>query len=224
MTFANIDQIRAAKTNDLVAFYNAHVSPDAAVKKFRDRQTAETKAALFLPSQFEAQRLEGLKETFKEQAVSLAEQLSKIETGTEVAANPEAPTDIVTPIEQGPWPFPKGPVEAAPEVAQPAPVAVKPKSANSLGVAASWADPEVAAARTKRHGVTVTFEGATTDYRSVREAFRHFRLPDSKHIKFRLGLKAAGVATFEWPVKGVAKKYEFKLVELSDALAVEKAV
>jgi transcription elongation factor Elf1 len=88
----------------------------------------------------------------------------------------------------------------------------KPGTAsNSAGVAASWADPSVATARLTRHGVQVKFEGETRDFKSTRDAFRHYRLPDSKHIRFRGQLKAEGKKDFEW----AKKVYQFTLVERS---------
>jgi hypothetical protein len=42
------EQIRAAKTAELVAFHNAHVAPEALVKRFRDRATAEQKVLAVL--------------------------------------------------------------------------------------------------------------------------------------------------------------------------------
>jgi hypothetical protein len=62
---------------------------------------------------------------------------------------------------------------------------------NSEGVAASWLDKEVRAARLIRDGVAVTYGGSRSEYRSTAEAFRSLRLDFSRHIKFRLGLKAS---------------------------------
>jgi len=62
----------------------------------------------------------------------------------------------------------------------------------AAAIAASWNDPEVKAARVARHSVTVN----GVEYRSVREAFRALGLPDSKHIKFRMDLKATGKQAF----------------------------
>lgn len=70
-------------------------------------------------------------------------------------------------------------------------------ASNAAGVAASWADPSVAAARLTRDGVTVTVDGKTTTHKSTRDAFRFYRLMDSKHIRFRGQLKAAKAATYE---------------------------
>jgi hypothetical protein len=83
-----------------------------------------------------------------------------------------------------------------------------PKLGNSKGVAQSWTNAAVRVARTTKNGVTVTFNGETTEHRSVAEAFRVFRLPFEKHIKFRLGLKAAGTSVFE----SGGKMYAFALV------------
>lgn len=57
----------------------------------------------------------------------------------------------------------------------------------AAAIAASWTDPEVAAKRAQRSHVKV----AGTEYKSVREAFKALGLPDSKHIKFRMELKAS---------------------------------
>lgn len=64
-----------------------------------------------------------------------------------------------------------------------------PRASNAAAIADSWGDPEVAAARLTRNGVTVTVDGNTSEHRSVREAFCHYRLPDERHIRFRILLK-----------------------------------
>ncbi len=81
-------------------------------------------------------------------------------------------------------------------------------ASNAAGVAASWKDPAVHAARLTRDGVTVTVDGKTTIHKSTREAFRFYRLMDSKHIRFRGILKAAKTATYE---EG-KKAYVFQIV------------
>lgn len=60
-------------------------------------------------------------------------------------------------------------------------------------IAESWKDPNVAAKRAQRTAVRV--DGV--EYRSVRAAFIALGLPLSKHIRFRMALKAAGKAEFE---------------------------
>jgi hypothetical protein len=59
-------------------------------------------------------------------------------------------------------------------------------------ISASWADPAVKAARVTRNSVNVN----GVEYRSVREAFKDLGLPDSKHFKFRMDLKATGKQSF----------------------------
>ena len=84
----------------------------------------------------------------------------------------------------------------APKVkAEKAPKTPKEPADRAAAIAASWADPEVAAKRAQRSHVKV----AGVEYKSVREAFKALGLPDSKHIKFRMELKAteSGRKTFE---------------------------
>jgi hypothetical protein len=71
-------------------------------------------------------------------------------------------------------------------------VAPKKDVDRSAAISASWADPDVRAARTARAKVRV---GGVV-YRSVREAFQALGLPDSKHIRFRMDLKATGKESF----------------------------
>ena len=67
----------------------------------------------------------------------------------------------------------------------------KPK--NAAGVAASWQDESVKAARAKRSGVFVTDEsGKEMYFRSVKQAFEELGLPLKTHIKFRMELKRLG--------------------------------
>ncbi len=64
----------------------------------------------------------------------------------------------------------------------------------SEGVKASWANEETAARRKERTNVVVEGHG---EFRSVRQAFRDLGLPEVKHGKFRMDLKAKGEHTFE---------------------------
>jgi hypothetical protein len=68
------------------------------------------------------------------------------------------------------------------------PVATAPTT-NAQRVQQTWSDPNVAAARNTRDGVSVTLGGKTTTHKSTRDAFKAYNLPDSKHIKFRKELK-----------------------------------
>lgn len=90
------------------------------------------------------------------------------------------------------------------------------KASNSDGVAASWVDADIRAARLTRDGVKVDQDGVELGvFKSTREAFRNLRLPDNKHIRFRLKLKEAHRdhgegATFEHN----GKKFNFTIVQV----------
>jgi hypothetical protein len=90
------------------------------------------------------------------------------------------------------------------------------KASNSDGVAASWVDADIRAARLTRDGVKVELDGKEVGtFKSTREAFRNLRLPDNKHIRFRLKLKEAHRdqgegADFEHS----GKKYHFTIVQV----------
>lgn len=72
-----------------------------------------------------------------------------------------------------------------------APIRKVAKSAKrSEGIAASWADPDVAERRATRHAVKVDGESV---YGSFRKAFVALGLPLNKHITLRGTLKAEGV-------------------------------
>lgn len=92
----------------------------------------------------------------------------------------------------------------------------KPGKDVKASMSASWKDPEVRAARSARHGVSVHEQGdaanTKADFKSVAEAFRQLRLPMSKHIKLRLEVKDSGSAKFEHG----KKTFVFKLIEKKD--------
>lgn len=72
----------------------------------------------------------------------------------------------------------------------------------SIAATLTWKRPEVAAKRVKRNAVMV--DGV--EFQSVRTAFAFLGLPDSKHIAFRLILKANKVATFTFG--NISKTFE----------------
>ena len=74
-------------------------------------------------------------------------------------------------------------------------------ASRAAAIAASWAKPEVAAARASRHHVIAM----GVEYRSTQAAFRALKLPMSKMIPVRMELKAKGAVTFN--------SVKFKLVE-----------
>jgi hypothetical protein len=68
----------------------------------------------------------------------------------------------------------------------------KPATDRSAAISASWADPDVKAARSIKHHVKV----AGVEHNSVHAAFKELGLPLNKVIKFRSELKANGKAEF----------------------------
>lgn len=223
--FSTIEQVQAAKTADLVSFYNEY-NPDKTVKKFSDRATAEKRVWAIVElhnsetfvdpkdSADEAARL-SLEESEAEKDQQFAEAVASLQAEGDRAAN-ESELEFSKPD--------AGVLALRSMTSQIAAIgnadanAVKKdsglpgrsvRSSNAAGVAASWADPEVLAARLQRNGTLVTVDGTTSEFKSVRAAFRAYRLPDSKHIRFRLALKASKKETFE----NDGKKYVFTLVE-----------
>lgn len=71
MTFATATQISAAKTAELVAFYNAHFS-DKQIKKFADRATAEKRCLALLPKKAPKTAMAALAETVTKAAPKAA--------------------------------------------------------------------------------------------------------------------------------------------------------
>ena len=167
-------QVANAKTAELVAFYNAHAVKQ--VSRFADRKAAE-KRVLALIADMTAQG-------------QFCPHCNDI-------ANPDScGADITCAGQEG---------TAAGErmfchhcstefksdgTAYKAP---KASAHRSAAIAASWADKDVAARRAARHHVVVEGKG---EFKSVREAFAQLGLPISKHIRFRMALKAAGALEF----------------------------
>lgn len=177
--FKNIEEIREAKTSDLVTFYNAH-NVDKPVTKFSDRKTAEKRC------------------------LALFEALQAIE---EAPAAPEAPVVSHKPRKVAE----KKEVnteDLSDEEFKAQMFGGNERKSNAAAIAQSWQDPAVYNARLKRDGVAVTANGKTSEFKSVRAAFAALNLPDSKHIRFRMKLKEAKSATFEW----AGTSYRFDIV------------
>lgn len=139
-------QIAAAKSPELVAFYNEHAEGLGLkpVKKFADLETA------------------------RKRCLVIADTLAKKNKPAKAEKAPRA--------------------ERAPKVP-------KTEAERAASIAASWTDPKIAAMRKERSGCKV--KGQTFD--SVRKAFVELGLPLSRHIRFRMQLKAStgGTAVFE---------------------------
>lgn len=166
-------QVDIAKTADLVAFYNAHAVKS--VSKFADRKTAE-KRVLTLISDMTAQG-------------QFCPHCNDI-------ANPDrCGADITCAGREGTAAGERMFCHScSTEFHSDGTVYTPPKpKARSAAIAASWADKDVAARRGARHHVVVEGKG---EFKSVREAFSRLGLPISKHIRFRMALKAAGALEF----------------------------
>lgn len=198
-----LTEIREASTAALVAFYNANVPDEKQIKKFSDRPTA---VARCLKIGVDKELPENEEELRAEQEAAANPNPMFAQLGGGLTAKQKAATSslkasgqkIVSgkPVEEG---------EGSDDEDNPA---IPFRASNAAGVSASWGNSEVREARLTRDGVAVSMEGASeTEHKSTRDAFRHYRLPDSKHIRFRLKLKANGTETFEWN----GKKYVFTL-------------
>ncbi|AXF41791.1 hypothetical protein [Pseudomonas phage E79] len=194
--------IQNAEMKELVAFYNAH-NADATVKRFSDRKTAERRCLAILnalPAEEEAfQEEEAPAKVYKTRTSKKKEE----EKAEEEDLKPEEEITEEEALEE---------IRKMREEAKNAPEKVKEAKDLSAAIANSWKDPEVSKKRTQRHGVAVTVKGKRGEFRSTNAAFIEFGLPSSKHIRFRMQLKAAGKLTFEH--EGV--KYNFEIIEAGE--------
>lgn len=93
---------------------------------------------------------------------------------------------------------------------QKAPSKPEPKDATrSAAIKDSWGDSDIAWKRSQRNNVTVSAGEGKVQYKSVLAAFTTLGLPASKHIKFRMELKAKGTAIF----MNEGKRYTFTVVK-----------
>jgi len=86
----------------------------------------------------------------------------------------------------------------------------KKLSNRSDAIARTWTVKAVADKRAKRDGVTVD----SHFYKSVLAAFKFLGLPQEKHIKFRMELKATGEAV--WKDEKNPNGLKFKIVKQQD--------
>lgn len=206
--------ITAAKTGELVEFYNKHAAKP--VTKFADRKTAEKRCADLVASIVAERAAKVEKAGKKAEGVARgskkAEREAEAERRTAAAKKGHCPacgaksdTTHGRIVERGGHQHEVDMHVATchscghdfnHETGKPAKYTGGENSARAAAIRASWADPEVAAKRAARTHVKVN----CVEYRSVREAFKALGLPDSKHIKFRMELKASGKKTFDGKV------------------------
>lgn len=215
-TFTTIAQIEAAPTKELVAYWNAHATK--AITKFTDRATAVKRCVDLMMERGEWD--EAAEKEEDPEVVAAAEKSSEVEAQKDAAENVANGNTYETTDKNFVWPFAKAGEETAEQLAakasletkaDPKPVTKKPASgaSNAAGVAASWADPAVAAARLTRDGVSVTIGDDVQTFKSTRDAFRALRLMDSKHIRFRGILKENGTAVYTEN----GKEYHFAILK-----------
>lgn len=194
--FKTIEEIQAAKTSDLVLFWNAnHV--DAPIKKFADRKTAEKRCIALMETlvALEAEAPKKAAQVWEDDNVRpvvhkprnvVVKEAPVVDIEDENLSDEEVKAQLLASIEED---------KAG-------------RKSNAAAIAKSWRNPDVYNARLTRNGVVVEVNGKKGEFKSVRAAFAELGLPDSKHIRFRMKLKAAKVAIFEWA--GV--EYKFSIV------------
>lgn len=207
MTFTTLAQIEAATTKEIIAFYNEHSTKP--VTKFTNRATAVLRAfdlmcecGLLADSDEAEQADESASK--EDEANASAEDRKEADKNfvwpfaltSTVSAAPKVEEDNTDADAEYEKSLAKGEAKPAKTVTKTVTNKTGGYASNSAGVAASWCDPSVAAARLTRDGVSVTFGSDVRTFKSTREAFRAFRLMDSKHIRFRAILKAAKTATY----------------------------
>jgi len=189
-----IHDVQEATTKDLVAFYNAH-NLAAPIAKFSDRKTAERRVMAIIVANAASEEAGVVApelpaaEVHKTRASRQVNPEPELETG-HVSDTPE---DEVTEAEA------RAELELMKAAKTKGPVIAKSGLTLGQAIAASWLVPETAAKRMTRNGVTVsTQNGGTAEFKSVAAAFGELGLPMSKHIRFRMKLKAAGSMVFEF--------------------------
>lgn len=207
----NHEQIAAATTAELVAYYNSHA--DKPVKKFADRKTAERRVIALIETLAPTSAEEPVDAPAAEEAPApvidkkAARAAEKAAAAALVAERlsagqcPHCGGDASSQTGNGPEGTHKGDNETFCHEcggaydnatgARRAPFG-NTSATRAAAIAKTWQDPETAARRAAR--LKVSADGS--DYSSVRQAFIALRLPLSKHIKFRGELRDAGALDF----------------------------
>lgn len=172
------EQVRAAKTAELVAFYNSVTGK--AIKKFSSRAAAEKQCIAVLPETNEvavvvaAEEPAPAKDNFETTCPECGEHIEITAAGPEGTFAGENHNFCHSCSHT--WNRFTG-------------KAVKERKSgtnNAAGVSESWKNPMTYQARVTRDGVEVEGKG---QFRSVRQAFLILNLPLTKHIGFRKDLK-----------------------------------
>jgi hypothetical protein len=185
-----LSDVQAATDAELLAFWNMHNEGG----RLYDKMISDR-------SKFEGWCVDLIEELELEAADSVFEAVAKDHHTNETEVGTRALQSMLnqmggTASSAGIVPLAKTAVTSTPRP-KPLSETQQARSSNAAGVSASWSDTSVKSARLTRDGVNVTVNGSTTTHKSTREAFREYRLPDSKHIRFRLKLKASKDELFE---------------------------
>ena len=201
----NANQVSTASTAELLAFFNANTG-GAQVKKFADRKTAERRVLALieemiadgdLQPQEETKVTKEVKKPFDYQVDgcpkchTIHDQTCAGEDGTIAGDERNFCHHCGTEYWRETGEIYKAPSKSA---------------TRSAAIAKSWENDAIASARAARDNVVV--EGYGT-FRSVAAAFKKIGLPISRHIKFRIDLKANGTGTFKYGTD----EYSFKVVK-----------
>jgi hypothetical protein len=186
-----LSDVQSATDAELITFWNDHADGGKTFDKITNREKFE-KWCMELIGELEQ---EAAADADEQEETQTRKDVKLVATGNaltglmnQMNTIAAASTKPIAPVADKVAATPKKAKEPKPDAA---------RSSNAAGVAASWADASVASARLQRDGVSVTAGPETTTPKSVREAFRAYRLPDSKHIRFRLKLKASKREVFE---------------------------
>lgn len=208
-----LENLETKTTKELLAFYNAH-NVDAPVAKFADLKTARRRVTAVLESLaiIDAQGGDHEDGVIVEPAAPAAP-VHKTRASRKVVAAPETDINAGKADDEISEADARAELELLKLAATTGKTKVGAKSGLTLSqaIAASWNDPLVAQKRMTRHGVSVTVNGKSGEFKSARSAFEQLGLPTSKCIRFRMALKAAGEAIFEHD----GQQYHFAIVELS---------
>jgi len=203
----NVNQVAKTSTADLLAFFNANTG-GAQVKKFADRKTAERRVKALIEEMIadgDLQPQEETQVTEETQEAVIGEFVNcphcGIHLGNGVCHHGQEVNGKTIKHDE----FEYACLGCGGEFGTPIHRVAK-SATRSEAIAKSWDNDEIAKARAARDNVSV--EGYGT-FRSVAAAFKKIGLPISRHIKFRIDLKANGTGTFKYGTD----EYSFKVVK-----------
>lgn len=208
-----IEDVKAATLVQLAAFYNAH-NVDARISKFADRKSAERRVMAIIESlAIIAEQGDG-----DESPTAIVEPAAPVhKTRASRKAKPEVEADLPK-LDKPEEEITEEEALAELQLLKAGKTEATKKTGAKSGltlsaaIAQTWLDGDVAAKRMTRDGVTVLINGKVAEFKSTGAAFEALNLPMSKHIRFRMKLKAEGALVFEW----VGQKYHFVLGRMAD--------